>query len=640
MKLDSRGYIIDKKTATNQQLRKIERDLIVKPFVPGNRGKFMDNSFAVYQENEDEIAIPRFYGVENFGEPTKNLLGRKTVNINVKYKGKMRPRQEIAVSNIMEGFNKFGGGIVNAGCGSGKTNIAIYVACKLGLKTLFVVHKDFLRDQIKDRIMDFTDCTDIGIIQGKKMDTDHPFVIATVQTCIKREIDRKILREFGLIIFDEAHHMAAKNFHLMFYKICPPYILGLTAETSRPDGLYKVINWFIGPVLHREPQSKNDKVIVKCFWFRSSDRDNTKTIIKYGDPDRVQMITNLCEIHERNRAAFNIIFSLFDQEHTILVLSGRKEQLNSLHQKLEKNEYTKGSSGLFHGEIPKKDQQHAKNKQIILATYDMVEEGFNKESLTAVLLLTPRGKVNQSTGRILRKEEYDYNPLIITMYDEEPKYFHNSYNKQISYFKDQHYTIYRYNISDTKEKDSIYYRDLESISDSLENHRPENLFWKYGKSKKKETKEKEEKKEISILITGARDWNSENIIRHAFEWLLETFPSKQITIIHSGCTGADAIAENLTKEYGFANDKHPADWSIGKKSSPKMIELKPDYVFAFHNYLEGSKGTKDTVTKAHKADIPVRLFTKKLPGGEILPNLKVRIKPMISGNYFANKGKK
>lgn len=645
MKLDSRGYIVDKTESNGAQIRKIQRDLTVKPFIPGKRGKFTDNSYQVYLENDTEMAIPRFYGVDNFGTPTQNLLGTKVKKITTKYSGKMRPRQEITVSNVMEGLKTIGGGILIAGCGSGKTNMAIYVACQLKYKTLFVVHKDFLRDQIKERIISFTNCKSVGIIQAKKMDTDHDFVIAMVQTCIKREISPKILKQFGLIIFDEVHHMAARNFHQMFYKICPPHILGLTAETNRPDGLFKVVNWFIGPILHQEPQRKNNKVIVKMFWFSSKNEEKTKIVFdRFKEPDRPKMITNISQIPERNTAAYNIVFSLFDQEHTILVLGSRKEQLNQLFDKLEKNTYTKGSSGLYHGDIPKEALNTARYKQIILATYDMIQEGFDNEFLTAILLLSPRGKINQSTGRILRKDTYDYNPLIITLCDEKPEIFHSMYNTQIDYFKNQHYTIYKYHISDDKKKkDGIYYQNLEAIDDVLTNHNPDHLFWQYKSGgKKKAIEKKEEKNDLRILITGDRQWKDEDIVRGALEWLQESFPGKKITIVHGACTGADNMVAAMCGEFEFKTEAHPANWDLGRYAGPKrnseMVATKPDYVFAFHNNLQFSTGTKDTVNKAHRADIPVRLFTTKMPGGYILPNIKVQSKkPAVAQNFFAKK---
>ena len=41
--------------------------------------------------------------------------------------------------------------------GGGKTVIAINYACRLGMKTLIIVHKSFLLDQWVERIQEYTD---------------------------------------------------------------------------------------------------------------------------------------------------------------------------------------------------------------------------------------------------------------------------------------------------------------------------------------------------------------------------------------------------------------------------------------------------------------------------------------------------
>ena len=43
-----------------------------------------------------------------------------------------------------------------------------------------------------------------------------------------------------------------------------------------------------------------------------------------------------------------------------------------------------------------------------------------------------------------------------------------------------------------------------------------------------------------------------------------------------------------------------------------LDEGKPDLVIAFHNDLPKSKGTKDMVKRAQKADVPVLLYNEQL----------------------------
>ena len=164
------GYIINKNSLSETEIKDVKRDLTVKPFIMGNFGKFAkDNSFPVYVENGDYIGVPKYYGLEKFGEPDINRLETYKYPVqNMKYVGKLRPIQEKIVANVIKGFNEKRGGLLIAQCGSGKTNMAIYLACHYKLKTLFVVHKTFLKNQIIDRIKSTTNVKNIGVIQGKK----------------------------------------------------------------------------------------------------------------------------------------------------------------------------------------------------------------------------------------------------------------------------------------------------------------------------------------------------------------------------------------------------------------------------------------------------------------------------------------
>lgn len=68
----------------------------------------------------------------------------------------------------------------------------------------------------------------------------------------------------------------------------------------------------------------------------------------------------------------------------------------------------------------------------------------------------------------------------------------------------------------------------------------------------------------------------------------------------------------------------PAKWKeFGRAAGPirnqqMLDEGKPELVLAFHDDLENSKGTKDMVGRAMKADLPVILYTHKKPQGEKL----------------------
>lgn len=479
------GYIIDTTTIKEHMAEMIKKDLEVTPEVAQKYNFGSDkNSFKLYRAVGNKLKIPKFYGVEKFGLPTNNLLEMYDYpQHNCQYKGNMRPKQEIIINKIMEGFNnpKIRGGVLVAGCGSGKTNMAIYLGCLLKLNVLFVVHKTFLKNQAIDRIKTFTDCKKVGIIQGQNVDVDAPFVIGMVQSLTKIDYEDHIFKNFGLIIIDEVHHMGAKSFSKFFMKCTAKYMLGITAEQQRNDGLFKIINWFMGPFLHIEKQIPNDNVVVKCMHFKPLSKGLLENVINQyiDDIDRSTMISNLTKIKSRNDFIFNIIGVLFDEGRNILFLSGRLKHLHVLFNRLDEDERYHGSVGLYLGGMSEEELAESGTKQIILGSYQMAEEGLDIKELNVVILGTPKSKINQSVGRILRKEEYDEPPIVIDIIDDNPIYYSN-FNKRTEYYRDQNYNIKNYHVycndEDIDGRNDIHYQDIKGLTGALIEIPPKKTF--------------------------------------------------------------------------------------------------------------------------------------------------------------------
>lgn len=113
-----------------------------------------------------------------------------------------------------------------------------------------------------------------------------------------------------------------------------------------------------------------------------------------------------------------------------------------------------------------------------------------------------------------------------------------------------------------------------------------------------------------ILICGDRNWNKYGLI--------DTFVGglpKDTVIIQGMCRGADTIARSAALRYGLAVEDYPAYWDLyGRAAGPirnaVMIKKgKPDIVVAFHDNIEKSKGTKNMLEQAKKANIKCVLIT-------------------------------
>jgi len=180
----------------------LRKELNVKPFVPKS-SLSKPQPFPVYRESKNKIYVPRFYGMEVYGEPDEIRIddGKK---INVSFKGELRPKQKPVVEKFMKHIKKKNSGLLALHTGFGKTIIALNIISKIKLKTLIVVHKEFLLRQWVERIEQFLPDVKVGKIQAKTIDTEgKDIVICMLQSLSMKEYPKDMFREYGFSIYDE-----------------------------------------------------------------------------------------------------------------------------------------------------------------------------------------------------------------------------------------------------------------------------------------------------------------------------------------------------------------------------------------------------------------------------------------------------
>jgi superfamily II DNA or RNA helicase len=236
--------------------------------------------------------------------------------------------------------------------------------------------------------------------------------------------------------------LGAEVFSRSLLKVGPKYTLGLSATPTRSDGLTKVFEWFLGPIVFQIKQREQEDVNVKLleFYENHDDYSSIKTNFK-GQINMPTMITNICLYSPRNNLIVEQIKECISESRKILILSDRREHLKILKESFDKLGF---SNGFYLGGMKQKDLKISEDKDIMLGTFSMASEGFDCKTLNTIILASPKSNIEQAVGRILRqkKEDRKHIPLIIDIIDnfsvfqrqgEKRKKFYtkNNYNIEI-----------------------------------------------------------------------------------------------------------------------------------------------------------------------------------------------------------------
>lgn len=323
------------------------------------------------------------------------------------------------------------------------TVVALYIACALKSKTLVVVHKEFLVNQWKERIEQFTDAS-VGVLQGKKIDVENKdIVIGMLQSISKFKYGPEILNQFQFVIYDECHHTSAEKFSQALFLLNSKYQLGLSATPTRKDGLTKVFKWFLGDIIYQVKRKLNTDLIVKRYISTSDTEYYKEQYNVCNKPSPATMINKVVQYENRNVFIINLLNNLINEKRNLLVLSERRGHL----EKIKEDLLTKFDidAGLYIGGMKPADLDLSCEKQIILATYQMASEGFDCKKLNTLVMITSKSDIIQSVGRILRKEHESVKPLIIDICDMYSIYSNQS-RKRLKYYEQNKYNITNINI--------------------------------------------------------------------------------------------------------------------------------------------------------------------------------------------------
>ena len=184
--------------------------------------------------------------------------------IHLHFNGTLRDEQQAAADEMLLHEN----GILSATTAFGKTVVASYLIAARKVNTLILVHSSALLQQWQKSLSEFLVFEDelpeqpktrgrkrklshIGQLGATKNTLNHIVDIAIMQSVVSGDEVRDFVKNYGMVIVDECHHVFAFTFEKILREVNAKYIYGLTATPKRQDGHQPIITMQCGPIRYR-----------------------------------------------------------------------------------------------------------------------------------------------------------------------------------------------------------------------------------------------------------------------------------------------------------------------------------------------------------------------------------------------------
>lgn len=369
--------------------------------------------YAMYQEEEAVVRVPRFYGIAQFGAPEVDErvdgapLGATPVD-----PATLRPWQRVVLPHLIERLDTppLHGGIVQAGCGMGKTYLAIAALRATNRRTVVLTHRACLQDQWVRSLRQFAPDLTVGVVRGGRCQ-EADVMVVMIQTLVGARHPRDAFKDVGLVVVDECHHLCARTFQEAMAYFPARRVMGLSATLARGDGNERGVMWLLGPpvaVVHRVPGAADASVTVRMVRVPGVPRAYPR--VKKAQLLFTYQLRDLCHRADRCRRIVELVRRQVDDGRHVLVISARRDLLTRLRAALVRD-MDPAEVCVFVGETSQRATQARddalQGARAVLATEHMVKEGFNHPIIDTVLLATPisvrGGSLEQAVGRCQRE---------------------------------------------------------------------------------------------------------------------------------------------------------------------------------------------------------------------------------------------
>lgn len=229
-------------------------------------------------------------------------------------------------------------GILRSPAGSGKTQMGIALAGKLGVRTLWLTHTIDLLNQSRDRAAQYVGAGSLGIITSGKVFLGKSITFATVQTMCRLDLTQ-YANYWDCIIVDECHRVAGTptavtQFAKVLNALCARHKYGLSATVHRADGLIRTTYALLGQIAYTVPdEAVTSKTMqVSVYPFSTGIGLSAECLNSDGTLNYNGMIQYLTECEDRNQIILSHLVG--NEDHFNLILSTRIEHLEILMRML------------------------------------------------------------------------------------------------------------------------------------------------------------------------------------------------------------------------------------------------------------------------------------------------------------------
>ena len=154
-----------------------------------------------------------------------------------------------------------GQGVVVLPTAAGKTHLALMAIQTTGRSVLVMVPTLDLMHQWYAQLLEVFPDAEVGLLGGGSRDRT-PILVATYDSAA---IHAETLGNlYGLLVFDECHHLPSDFNRVIAEYSIAPFRLGLTATPDRGDDRHQDLDWLIGKqIYHKTPEELSGGVLAK-----------------------------------------------------------------------------------------------------------------------------------------------------------------------------------------------------------------------------------------------------------------------------------------------------------------------------------------------------------------------------------------